>query len=142
MAPFSRNQSIGLSVLGTRCFEEHELRLGFGVFGFEGSRITQNDRTHLLQHSHRANVTRSNVQDHDLFWVNTQVHDSRLRQLGLRRGHLERQQTDRYQMHQTQTFVHLTSLFSTVFLPSGSIPTSRREVVLIVQTYAITSELR
>src|SRR5258708_25275485 len=122
MAPFSRNQSIGLSGLGTRCFEEHELRLGFGVFGFEGSRITQNYRTHLLQHSHRANVTRSNVQDHDLFWANTQVHDSRLRQRGLRRGHFETQQTDSYHMHPSHTFVHFTSLFSSLALPSSSLP--------------------
>ena len=71
MAAFGRNQSVGLGGLGTRCFEKHELRLGFGVFGLKGTRVTQDNGTNFLQHSHRADISRPHVQDHDLFRGNT-----------------------------------------------------------------------
>ena len=111
MAASGRDQSVGLRWFSTRRLEEHQLRFVLRVFGLEGTWVAQDDGANFFQHTHRANVTRPHVQDHDLFRVNTQVHDSRLRQLGLCRGHVERQETNRYQMHQTQTFVHLTSLF-------------------------------
>src|ERR1700727_3793398 len=121
-----RDQSIGLSWFRARRLEEYQLRFVLRVFSFECTWVAQDHGANFFQHSHRADVTGAHVHDHDLFRTNTQLHDSSLRQLGLRREHTEGQETDRYQMHQTQTFVHLTSLFAVVFLLSDSAPASRR----------------
>jgi hypothetical protein len=84
MASSGGNQGVGLRRFGAGCFEKHQLRLGFGVVGLKSTRIAQYDRAHLLQHPHRTDVSWPQVQDHNLFWVNIQAHDSRLRKIGLR----------------------------------------------------------
>src|ERR1700689_4456971 len=102
MASSSGNQGVGLRRFYAGCFEKHQLRLGFGVVGLESSRIAQDDRTHLFKDPHRTDVSWPQVQDHNLFWVNIQVHDSRLRKLGLRNSDAWQQEPYRYQMHQPQ----------------------------------------
>src|SRR6267154_305113 len=125
MASSGGNQGVGLRRFCAGCFEKYQLRLGFGVVGLESSRIAQYDRTDLLQHPHRTDVSWPQVQDHNLFWVSIQVHNSRLWKLGLCKGNLRQQEADRYQMHQTQTNFHLTSLSGPVFAVLGLFPASR-----------------
>jgi hypothetical protein len=84
MASSGGDQGVGLRRLYAGCFEKHQLRLGFGVVGLKSPRIAQYNRAHLFQHPHRTDVSWPQVQDHNLFRVNIQVHDSRLRKIGLR----------------------------------------------------------
>src|SRR5712672_697597 len=126
MASSGGYQGVGLRRFRARGLEKHQLWFSFGVFSLKATRIAQYDRANLLQHPHRTDIASPQVQDHNLFRVNTQGHDSRLRKLGLCQGRSWKQEADRYQMHQTQTNFHLTSLSELVFAVLGLIPVSRR----------------
>jgi hypothetical protein len=126
MAPSGRDQGVGFRGFRAGCFEKHQLRLSIGVFSLKGSRISQHDRADFLEHSHRTDISGPEMQDHNLFRVNIQVHDSRLRKLSLRNSDVWQQEPYRYQMHQTQTNFHLTSLSELVFVVLGLILASQR----------------
>src|SRR5271157_5219338 len=126
MAPSGRDQGVGFRRFRASCFEKYQLRLSIGVFSLKGSRIPKHDRTDFFYHSHRTDISRPEMQDHNLFWVNIQVHDSRLWKLSLRNSDAWQQKPYCYQMHQTQTNFHLTSLSALVFVVLGLMLVSRR----------------
>src|SRR3982074_3582672 len=103
MAASAADQCVALRRFRDGGFEKYQLWLGFGVFSLKAARIAQYDRANLLHHPPRTAISSPQVQDHNLFRVNIQGYDSRLRKLGLCQGRSWNQGADRYQMHQTQT---------------------------------------
>ena len=55
MTAFRRDQSVCFRRLGARCFEKHQLWLGFGVFSLKRSRIPKT--TELTPSNTRAELT-------------------------------------------------------------------------------------
>ena len=93
MAASGGNQGVGLRRFALVALKNTNCGSASECSALKAPGSPKYDGANFLQHPHRTDVSWPQVQDHDLFRVNTQVHDSCLRQLGLRRGHVERQQT-------------------------------------------------
>src|SRR5579862_549651 len=74
----SRDQRVGFGATCGRRFQEDQSRLGLGMLGLEGARISQDYRTDVLGQSYGTDVPRSQVQDSHALWVERQAQDSRI----------------------------------------------------------------